>query len=211
MLRVQASLPALSASASPPPRSRPAAAPPAPSSRATTTACDTPACCSSTASISPGSIRKPRSFTCASARPKNSSTPSARHRARSPVRYIRLPDAPCKAPCGSATNRSAVSPNASDNPAQDPAPQRKAPRQPQPAKPQDNRPRHKHDNWEADGQSGFELHRSSSMQLMCSTASMVRFGWAVEIDRSRPTCDDSVMLIYQMLAEHALAGSDHSA
>ena len=68
--------------------------PPAPSSRATTTACDTPACRSSTASISPGSIRNPRSFTCASARPRNSSTPSARHRARSPVRYIREPAPP---------------------------------------------------------------------------------------------------------------------
>ena len=75
--------------------------------RATTAACDTPACRSSTASISPGSIRNPRSFTCASARPRNSSTPSARHRARSPVRYIRLAR---HAPCGSATNRSAVRP-----------------------------------------------------------------------------------------------------
>ena len=36
----------------------------------------------SAASISPGSIRKPRSFTCASARPKNSSTPSLRQRAK---------------------------------------------------------------------------------------------------------------------------------
>ena len=35
------------------------------------------ACRSSAASISPGSMRKPRSFTCASARPRNSSTPSA--------------------------------------------------------------------------------------------------------------------------------------
>ena len=50
-----------------------------------------PACRISAASISPGSIRNPRSFTCASARPRNSSTPSARQRARSPVRYIRLP------------------------------------------------------------------------------------------------------------------------
>ena len=49
---------------------------------------------------------EPASFTCASARPRNSSTPSDRHRARSPVRYIRAP----AAPCGSATNRSAVSP-----------------------------------------------------------------------------------------------------
>ena len=52
----------------------------------------------STASISPGSIRKPRSFTCASARPRNSSTPSARHRARSPVRYIRRAR-PAATPC----------------------------------------------------------------------------------------------------------------
>ena len=52
------------------------------------------ACRSSAASISPGSIRNPRSFTCSSARPRNSSTPSARQRARSPVRYIRLPAAP---------------------------------------------------------------------------------------------------------------------
>ena len=99
----------------PQPHSRQAAAPRkrqtprslAPSCRATTTACDTPACRTSAASISPGSIRKPRSLSCASARPRNSSTPSPRHRARSPVRYIRPPAA---TPCGSATNRSAVSP-----------------------------------------------------------------------------------------------------
>ena len=90
----------------PPPRSRPAAGRPRRPSRATTTACDTPACRSSAASISPGSIRKPRSFTWASARPRNSSTPSGRHRARSPVRYIRLPG---RRRYGSATNRSAVS------------------------------------------------------------------------------------------------------
>ena len=41
-----------------------------------------------------GSIRNPRSFSCASARPRNSSTPSERHRPRSPVRYIRLPATP---------------------------------------------------------------------------------------------------------------------
>ena len=74
--------------------------------RATTAACATPACRLSAASISPGSMRKPRSFTCASARPRNSSTPSWRQRARSPVRYIRPP----AAPNGSATNRSAVRP-----------------------------------------------------------------------------------------------------
>ncbi len=52
------------------------AASPAPSRRATTAACATPSCRFSAASISPGSIRKPRSFTCASARPRKSSTPS---------------------------------------------------------------------------------------------------------------------------------------
>ena len=78
----------------PPPHSRSAAGSPGPSCRAITAACDTPACAASAASISPGSIRNPRSFTCASARPRNSSTPSDRHRARSPVRYIRLPAAP---------------------------------------------------------------------------------------------------------------------
>ena len=75
------------------PHSRPAAAPPEPSPRHTTAAGDTPGCETSAASISPGSIRNPRSFTCASARPRNSSTPSDRHRARSPVRYIRPPAA----------------------------------------------------------------------------------------------------------------------
>ena len=42
--------------------------------------------------------------------PQKLQHPVARHRARSPVRYIRLPEAPCTQPCGSATNRSAVSP-----------------------------------------------------------------------------------------------------
>ena len=63
-----------------------------------------------------------------SARPRKSSTPSGRQRARSPVRYIRLP----AGPNGSATNRSAVSPAAPDSPAPGPHPQRKAPPQPRP-------------------------------------------------------------------------------
>ena len=50
------------------------------SSRATTTACSTPSCSRSTASISPNSIRYPRIFTCWSIRPRNSSSPSPRHR-----------------------------------------------------------------------------------------------------------------------------------
>src|SRR6516225_7084449 len=67
---------------------------PARSGRATTAACDTLSCRTSAASISPGSIRKPRTLTCWSARPTNSKTPSARQRARSPLRYIRPPAAP---------------------------------------------------------------------------------------------------------------------
>ena len=91
---------------------------PAASSRAITAACATAPWPSSAASISPGSMRKPRSFTCASARPRNSSTPSARQRARSPLRYIRLP----AGPNGSATNRSAVSPARCRYPRASPAP-----------------------------------------------------------------------------------------
>ena len=90
----------------PPPHRPPAACCRADPRARCTAACATSACRSSAASISPGSMRKPRSFTCVSARPRKSRTPSARQRARSPVRYIRLP----AGPNGSATNRSAVSP-----------------------------------------------------------------------------------------------------
>ena len=55
-------------------------------SRATTTQSVTPGSSRSAASTSPSSMRKPRTFTCASSRPRYSSVPSARHRARSPVR-----------------------------------------------------------------------------------------------------------------------------
>ena len=55
-----------------------------------------PPCVRSAASISPSSIRYPRSFTCWSTRPRNSSAPSPRHRARSPVRYIRAPGRPVR-------------------------------------------------------------------------------------------------------------------
>ncbi|KYF86248.1 hypothetical protein BE20_29625 [Sorangium cellulosum] len=58
-----------------------------------------------------GVLGEPRldlaSFTWWSTRPANSSCPSARHRARSPVRYIRSPGRPAN---GSGTKRSAVSP-----------------------------------------------------------------------------------------------------
>ena len=41
---------------------------------------------------SPSSMRYPRILTCSSARPKYCSCPSAPHRTKSPVRYIRAPD-----------------------------------------------------------------------------------------------------------------------
>jgi hypothetical protein len=71
---------------------------PGTSSRASTTASRTPPHADSFASISPGSIRKPRIFTWKSLRPWNSSVPSSPQRPRSPVLYIRA--------CGSALNRS---------------------------------------------------------------------------------------------------------
>ena len=59
------------------------------------------------ASISPSSMRKPRTFTWWSVRPRNSSCAvRQRQRARSPVRYSRAPGSP---PNGSGTKRSAVS------------------------------------------------------------------------------------------------------
>src|SRR4029077_13496901 len=51
-------------------------------------------------------MRYPRILTCSSARPRYCSCPSAPHRTKSPVRYIRAP-AP---PNGHATNRDAVNP-----------------------------------------------------------------------------------------------------
>ena len=56
-----------------------------------TRASPTAGCAESALSISPGSMRKPRIFTCSSSRPMNSSVPSAFQRSRSPVRYIRAP------------------------------------------------------------------------------------------------------------------------
>ncbi|GAB3004383.1 hypothetical protein GCM10027184_72020 [Saccharothrix stipae] len=74
------------------------------SSRTSTAACAMSGCAMSTLSTSPGSIRNPRIFTWPSDRPRKSMVPSARHRARSPVRYMRAPGRPN----GSATNRDAV-------------------------------------------------------------------------------------------------------
>ena len=90
------------------------------SSRTATAACTTPGSPASTASTSPSSIRNPRIFTWSSVRPRYSSWPSAVHRTRSPVRYIRCP-AP---PNGHATNRSAVSPGRPRYPRASPAPAR---------------------------------------------------------------------------------------
>lgn len=76
------------------------------SSRITAAHSATAGCSPATASISPSSIRWPRSLTWASTRPQNSRLPSGRWRTTSPVRYIRAPGVPAN---GSATKRSAVS------------------------------------------------------------------------------------------------------
>ncbi len=78
---------------------------PAPSPRAATAASRTSSIARRWASTSPGSMRKPRTLTCWSVRPRNSSTPPASHRTRSPVRYSRAPASPEN---GSGTKRSAV-------------------------------------------------------------------------------------------------------
>ncbi len=75
------------------------------SSRRTTVACVTLSCAANTLSVSPSSMRKPRSLTWSSARPRYSSSPSRVQRARSPVRYMRAPGSTAY---GSATKRSAV-------------------------------------------------------------------------------------------------------
>ncbi len=75
------------------------------SSRTTTTARSTSGRSVRAVSISPSSMRKPRTFTWSSARPRKSMTPSGRRRTRSPVRYMREPGGPY----GSAVNRSEVS------------------------------------------------------------------------------------------------------
>src|SRR6185295_4923475 len=64
-------------------------------------------------------MRYPRSFTCSSIRPTNSSVPSANHRTRSPVRYNRSPP---DALNGSAMNFCAVSPPRFTYPRARPAP-----------------------------------------------------------------------------------------
>ncbi len=70
--RPAACRPARPRAPAPPPRARPGAR-------------------ASAASISPSSMRKPRTLTWWSIRPRNSSCPSGRQRARSPVRYSRAP------------------------------------------------------------------------------------------------------------------------
>ena len=81
-----------------------------PSPCTVTTARATPAQATRADSISPSSIRNPRTLTCRSHRPTYSRvrppSGSRDHRTRSPVRYIRCPG-PAN---GSATNRDAVKP-----------------------------------------------------------------------------------------------------
>ena len=77
---------------------------PGTSSRTSTTASRTAGCSASRASISPSSMRNPRTFTWKSVRPRYSSSPSGRRRIRSITRYIRPPGAPN----GQGRKRSAV-------------------------------------------------------------------------------------------------------
>src|SRR6202008_2830520 len=63
-------------------------------------------------------MRYPRILTCSSARPRYCSCPSAPHRTRSPVRYIRAPGAPN----GQDTNRDPVNPARPRYPTPTPAP-----------------------------------------------------------------------------------------
>ncbi len=82
-------------------------------------AAETDGCSARRDSISPSSIRKPRSLIWWSSRPRYSTVPSGRYRARSPVRYRRAPGSPEK---GSAMNRSAVSSGRLRYPRASPAP-----------------------------------------------------------------------------------------
>ncbi|CAM3562829.1 hypothetical protein COSO111634_19375 [Corallococcus soli] len=76
------------------------------SSRTTTTLSDTPSQRLSADSTSPSSMRKPRTFTCESKRPRNTTLPSGSCFTWSPVRYSRAPGS-VRNGCG--TNFSAVS------------------------------------------------------------------------------------------------------
>src|SRR4029077_19576182 len=73
------------------------------------------------ARTSPHSMRYPRILTCSSARPTYTSCPSAPHRTRSPLRYMRVPGAPTP-PNGHATNRDPVNPARPTYPPPPPAP-----------------------------------------------------------------------------------------
>ena len=76
----------------------------APSVRTSATEAATPGQRSIAASISPSSMRKPRTFTWKSLRPTYSNCPASFHLARSPLRYIRSPELPN----GSGRNRTEV-------------------------------------------------------------------------------------------------------
>mmetsp|Transcript_25652 Transcript_25652/g.66030 ORF Transcript_25652/g.66030 Transcript_25652/m.66030 type:complete len:325 (-) Transcript_25652:1073-2047(-) len=88
-----------------------------PTFRASTTTCATRGCVPSAASTSPSSMRKPRTLTWWSSRPRHSRMPSLRQRHKSPVRYMR--------PLflnGLATNLSAVRSGRSRYPGDTPSP-----------------------------------------------------------------------------------------
>ena len=160
---------------------------------------------SSTASISPGSIRNPRSFTCASARPRNSSTPSARHRARSPVRYIRAPGPPSSAPCGSATNRSAVRPGTVQIPPRQPHPRHvKLANNPRRHRLQAPHPEHRPGSSGSDGRSGTAGAELIARATPWATASIV-----ASVGPYRLVIRPSLTMTRNLLAE--LAGEGFAA
>ena len=86
----------------------------------------------SAASISPSSMRKPRSFTWGRRGPRNSSSPSGRQRARSPVRYSRRPARPRTGPGRSAPRSAPAGPGSR-------APARRPPMYSSPATPDRHR------------------------------------------------------------------------
>ena len=102
---------------------------PGASSRTITTACATPGCAASTASTSPGSTRNPRILTWSSARPANTSSPSARPPGQVPGPVHPLP----RPRTGTRRTAPRSAPPAPHTPAPAPPPPRTAPRPPRPA------------------------------------------------------------------------------
>ena len=111
-----------------------------------------PATPSSAASISPGSIRKPRSLICVVGTPDE--TPAPRPNATAPG--PRSGTSGCPQPRAGPRQTAPPSvPHAQDSPAQPPHPICKAPRQPQPQQAQANSPERKHACSRSDDRSGI--------------------------------------------------------